>query len=101
MLKKKYYYAPEDAWENIYPTIIPGWDRSPRVGVAEGIYVNATPDNFQKHIEDAVEIVNKRPDEHKIIFLRAWNEWGEGNYVEPDRKYGHGFLEAIRKAIMD
>ena len=101
VLKKQYYYAPEDAWENIYPTIIPGWDRSPRVGVADGIYVNATPDNFQRHIEDAVEIVNKRPDEHKIIFLRAWNEWGEGNYVEPDRKYGHGFLEAIRKAIMD
>ena len=101
VLSKKNYYAPEDSWDNVYPTIIPGWDRSPRVGKAEGIYINATPDNFQKHVEDAVEIVNKRAFEHKLIFLRAWNEWGEGNYVEPDRKYGHGFLDAIRKAISD
>ena len=101
VLSKKNYYAPEDSWDNVYPTIIPGWDRSPRVGKAEGIYINATPDNFQKHVEDAVEIVDKRAFEHKLIFLRAWNEWGEGNYVEPDRKYGHGFLDAIRKAISD
>lgn len=101
VLSKKNYYAPEDSWDNVYPTVIPGWDRSPRVGSAEGIYVNATPENFQKHIEDAVEIVNNRAFEHKLIFLRAWNEWGEGNYVEPDRKYGHGFLDAIRKAISD
>lgn len=101
VLSKENYYAPEDSWDNVYPTVIPGWDRSPRVGSAEGIYVNATPENFQKHIEDAVEIVNNRAFEHKLIFLRAWNEWGEGNYVEPDRKYGHGFLDAIRKAISD
>ena len=36
-----------------------------------------------------------------IIFLRSWNEWAEGNYVEPDLKYGHGFLEAIKKNIIE
>lgn len=101
VLTKNHYFAPEDAWPNVYPTIIPGWDRSPRVGTADGIYINATPENFQKQIEDAIEVISNRPDENKILFLRAWNEWGESNYVEPDRKYGHGFLEAIKKAICD
>ena len=35
----------------------------------------------------------------KALFLKAWNEWGEGNYVEPDQKFGHGYIQAIRKAI--
>lgn len=101
VLSKTNYFSPEDSWENVYPTIIPGWDRSPRVGTAEGIYVNATPENFQKQIEDAVQIIADKDDQHKILFLRAWNEWGESNYVEPDRKYGHGFLNAIKNAIVE
>ena len=50
--------------------------------------------------EEAVKIVEGRPLEHKILFLRSWNEWGEGNYVEPDLKYGHGFLDAIKECIL-
>ena len=38
-------------------------------------------------------------DDKKILFLRSWNEWGEGNYVEPDSLYGHGFLDAIKNEI--
>ena len=62
------------------------------------IYTGATPELFAKHLKEAVKIVSERKsDEHKIIFLRSWNEWAEGNYVEPDLKYGHGFLEAIKR----
>ena len=50
-------------------------------------------------MEDAVELIKEKQDEHKILFIRSWNEWGEGNYVEPDLKYGHGFLTAIKKSI--
>lgn len=39
------YFAPEDTWENVYPTILPQWDRTPRVASQDGIYVNATPEN--------------------------------------------------------
>ena len=96
----KHFFAPEDAWENVYPTIFPGWDRTPRTGDQEGVYINATPENFQRHIEQAVNLIKDKQPEHRILFLRSWNEWGEGNYVEPDLRYGHGFLDAIRNAII-
>jgi len=94
----KNYFAPEDAWENVFPTILPQWDRTPRVASADGVYVNATPEQFEQHIRQAIDIIKNKQPEHRLIFLKSWNEWGEGNYVEPDQQFGHGFLDAIRKA---
>ncbi len=93
------FFAPEDAWENVYPTVIPQWDRTPRVASMDGIYVNVNPEKFEKHIKQAIDIVKHKADEHKIIFLKSWNEWGEGNYVEPDTAFGHGLLDAISNAV--
>ena len=93
------YFAPEDTWENVFPIVVPQWDRSPRNGTGEGIYVNATPENFAKHLRQAVGLVAEKQPEHRIIFLKSWNEWGEGNYVEPDLKYGRGFLNAIKDNV--
>lgn len=93
------FFAPEDAWENIFPTILSGWDRSPRVGTAEGIYFNATPENFGRHVLQALAIVKNKAPEHRILFLRSWNEWAEGNYMEPDIRYGHGFIDALAHAL--
>ena len=95
----KHFFAPEDAWDNVYPSLMPQWDRSPRVGNAQGVYVNATPEQFRQHIIDALDVIKDKPDERKVLFLRAWNEWAEGNYVEPDQKYGHGFLNALRDTL--
>ena len=95
-----HFFAPEDSWENVFPTIFPQWDRTPRAGSSEGIYVNATPENFKRHIEDALNVIKDKQQEHQILFLKSWNEWGEGNYVEPDLRYGHGFLDAIRETVL-
>ena len=95
-----HFFAPEDSWENVFPTIFPQWDRTPRAGSSEGIYVNATPDNFKRHIEDALNVIKDKQQEHQILFLKSWNEWGEGNYVEPDLRYGHGFIDAIRETVL-
>ena len=96
----KHFFAPEDQWENIFPTIMPQWDRSPRANAIDGIYVNATPDSFETHIKEALSVISNKPSDNKILFLRSWNEWGEGNYVEPDLRYGHGFLNAIKNALL-
>ena len=96
----QHFFAPEDNWQNVYPSIFPQWDRTPRAGNSEGVYINATPTGFKKHIQDALNIIKNKDVEHQILFLRSWNEWGEGNYVEPDLKYGHGFLDAIKETIV-
>lgn len=95
------YFAPEDSWENVYPTILPQWDRTPRVSSWDGVYVNATPEKFEKHILQALELIKDKSPEHRILFLKSWNEWGEGNYVEPDLQWGHGFLDAIHRAVVE
>ena len=95
----RHFFAPEDAWENVYPTVLSQWDRSPRAGTYDGVYVNATPENFQQHVENALRLIADKQEEHRLLFLKSWNEWGEGNYVEPDQEYGHGFLDAIRQAL--
>lgn len=95
----KHFFAPEDKWENVFPTILPQWDRTPRRATWDGIYVNATPEAFEKHVRDAVEVIKDKDAEHRVLFLKSWNEWGEGNYIEPDLQFGHGWLQAIRNAI--
>ena len=95
----RHFFAPEDQWENVFPVVIPQWDRTPRAGKGEGVYVNATPANFGKHLSTAIDIIKNKTDEHKIIFVKSWNEWGEGNYIEPDEKYRHGFLDAIKNVL--
>ncbi len=96
-----HFFAPEDRWENIYPMVMPQWDRSPRNGNGDGIYINSTPANFKTHLEQAMDVIKDKVPEHQILFLHSWNEWAEGNYVEPDLKYGHGFLDAIKNVIKE
>lgn len=93
------FFPPEDIWENVYPTILPQWDRTARVGKAEGIYLNSSPEKFKAHVEFALNIIKNKSDEHRILFLKSWNEWAEGNYIEPDIRDGHGYIEALKNAI--
>lgn len=106
MLKKYSYkdimdnfFTADDKLENVFPTIMPQWDRSPRSGRRAIIYHNSTPELFEKHVEKAIDIVKEKNDDHKILFLKSWNEWGEGNYVEPDLKYGWGYLNALKNKL--
>jgi len=95
----RHYYVEEDRWENVYPTLLPQWDRTPRAGKKTDPLYNSTPEKFEKTVVEACELIKDKQPEHQILFLKAWNEWGEGNYVEPDQKYGHGWLNAIKEAI--
>lgn len=84
----KYMYNEADKLPNVYPTIIPQWDRSPRSGRRAVIYTGSNPALFYQHIINALEIIEHKKFEYKILFLQSWNEWGAGNYVEPDLVYG-------------
>ena len=52
-----------------------------------------------KELPDTFRNVIHKPKEERIVFLKSWNEWAEGNYMEPDLKFGRGYLEALLKAI--
>lgn len=93
------YFSETDTKENIYPTIVPRWDKTPRQGNMASIYYQGSPELFEKHVRDALEAVKDKAPQHQIIFLQAWNEWGEGNYIEPDTVYGRGYLEALKRAL--
>jgi hypothetical protein len=63
------------------------------------VFHNATPELFRRHLHEAIERVADRKPGEAIVFLKAWNEWAEGNYVEPDQKWGRAWLEVIHDEI--
>jgi hypothetical protein len=64
------------------------------------VYEGETPELFRTMLEKAVDRVSGHSKERRIVFLKAWNEWAEGNYVEPDALSGHAYLDAIRSVIL-
>jgi hypothetical protein len=60
---------------------------------------NSTPDAYEQWLTEVVARTIERPAEEQIVFINAWNEWGEGCHLEPDLRWGHGYLEATRRAI--
>jgi len=95
----KNFYTKENYQPGIYPQLIPKRDRSPRSGKKAIIYYGSTPKGFEKAVENAIACVENRDPEHRLIFINAWNEWGEGAYLEPDLRYGHGYIDALRRVL--
>ena len=98
----KYYHyliRKEDYSEDVIPSIMPQWDHTPRSGRNGTFFINATPELFYHHVKDALDAVANK--NKPILFLKSWNEWGEGNMMEPDLTYGKGFINALRKALND
>ena len=95
----KHYFVEEDKWENVYPTIIPNYDRSPRSGKKDKVWYGSTPQLFKAHVQEAIDIIEDKQDTHKILFLKSWNEWAETNYVEPDIHFGTGYLDSLREVL--
>ncbi len=84
-----------------YPCILPNFDHSPRSANMGVILHNSTPKIWKEYCTMVFDMYKERPHEENIVFVKAWNEWGEGNYLEPDLKYGKGFISALREAIDD
>ena len=82
-----------------YPMVIPNWDTTPRYAERAIVFHGACPDLFRQHVRHAVTYVQRLPPGRRIIFAKSWNEWAEGNYLEPDRQHGLGFLEALRDEV--
>lgn len=82
-----------------FPCACPNWDNTPRCGRKGRVFNNSTPEFFREHFRSAVKYVSGRDGDHRIIFIKAWNEWAEGNHLEPDMKFGEGYLKVIKEEI--
>jgi len=93
------YYFRDFPNDTLIPTIVPNWDTTPRLNTKGWVFHKSTPELFQKHFEDTVKFVMAQRNDHKMIFIKSWNEWAEGNYLEPDLEWGTSYLIAIKEVL--
>ncbi len=80
-----------------YPVALPNWDHTPRSGKKAIVLQNTRPELFGKIITHCIQSVQERSFDERIVFLKAWNEWAEGNFLETEQKFGKGYLDVIKK----
>ena len=81
------------------PTVLVGWDNTARRGRRAIVLVNSTPSALRASLDAAVASVADEDPQHRLVFLNAWNEWAEGNYLEPDREDGRARLDAVAGGV--
>ncbi len=80
----------------VYPGVCPMWDNSSRrVGQNAIMFKNSTPKDFQYWYQQKLKVSNFEKLDDNFIFINAWNEWAEGNHLEPCEKWGKSYLEAL------
>jgi lipopolysaccharide biosynthesis protein len=82
-----------------FPCVTPSWDNSARRKVDAGIFTGATPQLYERWLKTVIEQFRPSSPEENLIFINAWNEWAEGNHLEPCQKWGRAYLEATRRAL--
>lgn len=100
------YSTSETLWEKVranpewLPAVFPNWDSTPRSGKRGFVLTGSRPERFEENVAAAVSTLTRRPEEERLLFVKSWNEWAEGNYLEPDQEFGRGWLEALRRGLM-
>lgn len=93
LLERKYKYD-----RKVYLSGAVDFDTTPRQGENAIIYKNVLPKSFEFYL---TQLVKKSQDmDNEFVFINAWNEWGEGMYLEPDEEYRYGMLKAVRRALI-
>jgi lipopolysaccharide biosynthesis protein len=84
-----------------FPCVTPSWDNTARRKRGATILHNSTPETYEHWLRASVQNTLSNESSEKIVFINAWNEWGEGNHLEPCQKWGHVYLEATRRVLLD
>ena len=83
-----------------FPCVTPAWDNSARRregGAA--IFRDSTPELYERWLNTVVQKEIDDPNSNGIVFINAWNEWAEGNHLEPCQKWGHAYQEATQRVL--
>ncbi len=81
-----------------FPCVTPGFDNSPRRKSNAYVFTDSSPELYEKWLGQAIAKTESEQGE-RLVFINAWNEWGEGNHLEPDQKYGRSYLEATKRVL--
>jgi hypothetical protein len=92
-----YAEARED--QSVFPQVIPNWDNTPRSGHRGLVLHGSTPELFRTDLRNAISAVSGRDHERRLVFVKSWNEWAEGNHLEPDQLYGRAYLEVLKDEV--
>jgi hypothetical protein len=90
---------PGDLRGRVFPGVYPNWDNTPRLGRRGVVVTGSTPERFGAHVRRGIELATAYPADEQILFIKSWNEWAEGNYLEPDTEYGSARLVALRHEL--
>ena len=86
--------------DEVIPCIDPMFDHSPRSKGLGQILDKNDPKLWGELCNDVSKLVESNPmNPDKFVFIKAWNEWGEGNYMEPDARFGKAYIEEAGKAF--
>ena len=89
--------VPEYKW---FRCVTPSWDNWARMQKGANIFLGSTPEKYKAWLSHVIDSTMSRfTGEERIVFINAWNEWAEGNHLEPDQRFGHGYLEATSRAL--
>jgi len=101
--ERGYLHYPQlhPAGEPSYPCVLSNFDNTPRSGKLGLVIEGSTPDLFEQQLRLGIELAHSPQSPEPLVFLRSWNEWAEGNYVEPDRRNGRALLEVIQRVQHD
>ena len=87
-------------YKKLYRAVMPMWDNTARRNNKGMIFHGSTPELYKRWLKDVIIAGQKRDDiDENIVFINAWNEWGEGAYLEPDKRYGYAYLQATKEAV--
>lgn len=95
----KNFASPIDSEVRVIPCVYSNWDHTPRTKRGGVVMVGSTPSAFKAVLKKAVDGIMNKDAEHRFITIKSWNEWAEGNYLEPDQRYGHQYLQAIKDVV--
>jgi len=82
----------------IFKSVFPSWDNTARTKDRAQVVLNGTPDNYEYWLASTIDLAQSSSVGEQLVFINAWNEWAEGCHLEPDRWFGHGFLQATLNA---
>jgi lipopolysaccharide biosynthesis protein len=84
----------------LFRSVMPMWDNTARRQITGTIFTGSSPELFEYWVEEIVaETCRRFGGDERLIFVNAWNEWGEGCHLEPDQRYGRQYLEALRDGL--